>query len=84
MRAGNGLRGIDLLSASELTADGAARAAAMLTETIVRSKLQYVSPDAMKPFVMNTFRDVLTDLMGSAEGAATLGQIVNSREPENL
>lgn len=65
----------------ELTADGAAKVAAMLTDTIARERLRTYSPESIEAFVLNTFRDCLNQLRGHQGHAASLEQIIESRNP---
>lgn len=66
------------MSATTLTADGAAKVAAMLTDTIAREQLRHTTPDDIRAFVLRTFRTCLDELMSNGTEAAMLEQITSS------
>lgn len=66
-----------MAKSNELTADGAAQVAAMLTDTIVREHLKSYTPDSLFAYTFETFRRCLDELMGSSTHAATLEQITS-------
>lgn len=73
-----GKQGMD--RANQMTADGAAHVAAMLTKTIVETRLPFIDPNKIKPYVMETFREVLDELIESDDDLVATMQTEYSGE----